>query len=105
MKTPQYGRGEGRPGAWRLGFASGVVAFAPLVVVIAYVISLVVSFSMLQSVMPGPVPLVLSGRGYVDTREVGDPYHSAHEWLVAIDAATGAARTFDISAAVAERSR
>jgi hypothetical protein len=56
--------------------------------------------SILQSVMPGQGRLVLFGRGYVEPqRETGDPYHSAHEWLIALDTATGVASAFNISEA------
>jgi hypothetical protein len=56
--------------------------------------------SVLQSVMPGAGPLVLFGRAYVaPNRDMGDPYHDAHEWLISLDLATGSARTFDLSAA------
>ena len=48
-------------------------------------------------------PLVLFGRAYVGTRQAGDPYHNAHEWLITHDTASGAARTFDISAADIEK--
>jgi hypothetical protein len=60
--------------------------------------------SIVQSVMPGTGPLVLFGRGYVEARsDAGDPYHTAHEWLIALDTATGAVRKFNVTEADAGR--
>jgi hypothetical protein len=41
---------------------------------------------------------VLFGRAFVQPRkEPGDPYHSSHEHLLAIDTKTGAVQTFNIT--------
>lgn len=60
--------------------------------------------SLLHSVMPGKESLVLFGRAYIPDRpRPGDPYHSAHEWVIALDLKDGAIRTFNVSAADAEK--
>jgi hypothetical protein len=56
--------------------------------------------SLVQSVMPGAGPLLLFGRAYVaPNREMGDPYHDAHEWLIALDLASGRASSFNLATA------
>lgn len=63
--------------------------------------------SILQAVMPGKPEknaVILFGREYRrDRPQVGDPYHSAHEWVIALDLASGNAQAFDLSAADAKR--
>lgn len=60
--------------------------------------------SILQSVMPGEKSLVLFGRAYpTPLPRVGDPYHAAEEWIVALDPADGAIRTFNLSRADEKR--
>jgi hypothetical protein len=59
--------------------------------------------SLLHSVMPGKNALVLFGRAYLPDRpRPGDPYHSAHEWVIALDTASGAVRAFNVSEADAK---
>jgi len=84
---------EGRLHVTRIaGPAGRVVWDAPL------------QLSILQSVMVGTGPLLLFGRGHVQPLpQVGDPYHSAHEWLVSLDLASGAVRSFDMTAVDADK--
>ena len=60
--------------------------------------------SVVQSVMHGANTLLLFGRSYLVPRPADtDAYNSAHEWLISLDLASGAARTFNISEVDADK--
>lgn len=60
--------------------------------------------SLMQSVMPDQKTVLLFGRSYQPDRpRVGDPYHTAHEWVIALELATGTVRAFDLSAVDADK--
>lgn len=62
--------------------------------------------SIVQSVVSGTDSILLFGRAYLQPRPaVGDPYHSAHEWLISLDTVKGAVRAFNISEADVEQPR